>query len=90
MEEWSEQGEQITDANFLLLFNADGSTRNFTLPDFGRTLGWCVMLDTARPELPENHVCLPYGQTVTLEGRSMMVLIEDAEGVSGGAEGAGE
>jgi glycogen operon protein len=90
MEEWSEQGEQITDANFLLLFNADGGTRNFTLPDFGRSLGWCVMLDTAQPEMPEKHVCLPDGQTVTLEGRSMMVLIEDSEGVSGGAEGAGE
>ena len=80
MEEWSEQGEQITDDNFLLLFNADGGAIDFTLPDFGRGRGWCVMLDTARPELPEKHFCLPDGQTVTLEGRSMMVLIEDDRG----------
>ncbi|HEX5871240.1 MAG TPA: glycogen debranching protein GlgX, partial [Longimicrobium sp.] len=90
MEEWSEQGEQIRDANFLLLFNADGGAMDFTLPDFGRSCGWCVMLDTARPELPEKNVCLPDGQTVTLEGRSMMVLIEDHEGVSGNGGGAGE
>ncbi|WP_420128304.1 glycogen debranching protein GlgX [Longimicrobium sp.] len=89
MEEWSEQGQQIRDANFLLLFNADGGAMDFTLPDFGRSCGWCVMLDTARPEQPERHVCLPDGQTVTLEGRSMMVLIEDREGVSGNRGGAG-
>jgi isoamylase len=90
MEEWNERGEQITDANFLLLFNADGGAMDFTLPDFGTARGWCVMLDTARPEQPEKHVCLPDGQTVTLEGRSMMVLIEDSEGVSTQGQGAGE
>jgi isoamylase len=83
MEEWSEQGEQIRDANFLLLFNADGGAMDFTLPDFGRHRGWCVMLDTAKPELPERYLCLPDGQTVTLEGRSMMVLIEDNQGTAG-------
>ncbi|MBW3572668.1 MAG: glycogen debranching protein GlgX [Gemmatimonadetes bacterium] len=88
MEEWSERGEQIRDSNFLLLFNADGGSIDFTLPDFGRSFGWCVMLDTARPELPEKHVCLPDGQTVTLEGRSMMVLIEDHDGQPAPNEGA--
>ncbi|HYW10464.1 MAG TPA: glycogen debranching protein GlgX [Longimicrobium sp.] len=77
MEEWNERGEQVKDENFLLLFNADGAPIDFTLPDFGRSRGWCVMLDTARPELPERHFCLPDGETVTLEGRSMMVLVED-------------
>ncbi len=90
MEEWSEQGEQIRDANFLLLFNADGGAMDFTLPDFGRHRGWCVMLDTANPELPERHLCLPDGQTVTLEGRSMMVLIEDNQGTAGNGEGTVE
>ena len=61
---------------------------DFTLPDFGLSRGWCVMLDTAKPELPEKHLCLPDGQTVTLEGRSMMVLIEDDQGISGGGGGA--
>ena len=77
MEEWNGRGEQITDDNFLLLFNADGAAIDFTLPDFGRSRGWCVLLDTARPEMPERFFCLPDGETVTLEGRSMMVLVED-------------
>jgi isoamylase len=77
MEEWDEHGRQIRDENFLLLFNADGASIGFTLPDFGRSNGWCVMLDTARPEQPERYLCLPDGETVTLEGRSMMVLVED-------------
>ena len=70
-------GGQVRDENFLLLFNADGAPIDFTLPDFGRSRGWCVLLDTARPELPERHFCLPDGETVALEGRSMMVLVED-------------
>ena len=79
MEEWDEHGQQIRDENFLLLFNADGAAIDFTLPDFGRSRGWCVMLDTANPEVPERHYCLPDGETVHLEGRSMMVLVEDGE-----------
>ncbi|MBB4636564.1 glycogen debranching protein GlgX [Longimicrobium terrae] len=77
MEEWDERGRQIRDANFLLLFNADGGEIDFTLPDFGRSRGWCVVLDTARPEIKENEVCFRDGETFTLAGRSMVVLIED-------------
>jgi glycogen operon protein len=77
MEEWNERGEQITDQNFLLLFNADGGDIEFTLPDFGVSRGWCVMLDTARPEVQEKSVCYPDGATFNLAGRSMVVLIED-------------
>jgi glycogen operon protein len=77
MEEWNERGEQITDQNFLLLFNADGASIDFTLPDFGDSRGWCVMLDTARPEVQEKSVCYPDGATFELAGRSMVVLIED-------------
>jgi glycogen operon protein len=77
MEEWNERGEQIADENFVLLFNADGGPMDFTLPDFGRSRGWCVLLDTARPELPERQYCLLDHATLTLEGRSMVVLVED-------------
>ncbi|CAA9343249.1 MAG: Glycogen debranching enzyme GlgX, partial [uncultured Gemmatimonadetes bacterium] len=77
MEEWDERGEQITDQNFLLLFNGDGGDIEFTLPDFGDSRGWCVMLDTARPEVREKSVCYPDGATFNLAGRAMVVLIED-------------
>jgi isoamylase len=77
MEEWDERGERITDANFLLLFNADGGAIDFTLPDFGHSCGWALVLDTARPELAEGSRAFVDGETVTMEGRSMVVLVED-------------
>jgi isoamylase len=77
MEEWNERGERITDDNFLLLFNADGAPIDFTMPDFGHSRGWRLVFDTARPELEEGSRELRDGDTLTMEGRSMVVLIED-------------
>ncbi|HEU0014047.1 MAG TPA: hypothetical protein VFQ45_10210, partial [Longimicrobium sp.] len=77
MEEFDERGERITDENFLLLFNADGAAIDFTLPDFGRACGWALVLDTTRPELPEREQKFRDCETITLEGRSMLVLVED-------------
>jgi isoamylase len=79
MEEWDERGERITDANFLLLLNADGAGIDFTLPDFGHARGWRLVFDTARPEREEGAAELRDGDTVTLEGRSMVVLVEEGE-----------
>ncbi|HEX2203674.1 MAG TPA: glycogen debranching protein GlgX [Longimicrobium sp.] len=80
MEEWDEYGRQVTDDDFLLLFNADGAHIDFTLPDFGRGKGWAVELDTNEPELPEGERRFRDGETITLEGRSMVVLRAHAEG----------
>jgi isoamylase len=77
MEEWDERGERITDDNFLLLMNADGGSIDFTLPDFGRSRGWTLVLDTARPELEEGARAFRDGVTIAMEGRSMVVLVED-------------
>jgi isoamylase len=79
MEEWSERGERITDANFLLLFNADGAEIGFTLPDFGHAREWRLVFDTARPEVEEGARAFRDGDTVPLTGRSMVVLIENGE-----------
>jgi isoamylase len=76
MEEWDEQGKQVIDDNFLLLFNADGASIDFTLPDHGPARGWELVLDTARPELPEGAENYGDGDTYTLEGRSLVVLVE--------------
>jgi isoamylase len=77
MEEWNERGERIVDRNFLLLFNADGAPIDFTMPDFGHSRGWLLVFDTARPELAEGSRELRDGDTLTMEGRSMVVLVED-------------
>jgi isoamylase len=81
MEEWSDRGEQITDDDFLLLFNADGGAIDFTVPAFGRAREWRVVLDTNEPDLEEGARHHPPGGTLRLEGRSMVVL----QAVNGGA-----
>jgi glycogen operon protein len=74
MEEWNERGEQITDDDFLLLFNADGAAIEFTVPQFGRVREWAVVLDTSEPELQEFTHRHRMGEQLRLEGRSMVVL----------------
>ncbi|MFL5540118.1 MAG: glycogen debranching protein GlgX [Longimicrobiaceae bacterium] len=75
MEEWNERGEQITDDDFLLLFNADGAGIEFTVPQFGRDREWVVMLDTNEPELQAGTDRYVVGDKLRLEGRSMVVLM---------------
>ena len=41
------RGEKITDARFLLLFNAHSKPLTFTLPEAGYATGWEVVIDTA-------------------------------------------
>ncbi len=77
MEEWNERGEQVRDANFLLLFNADGASIGFTVPDFARGRRWGLVFDTAQPELEEGARTFADGETLAIEGRSMMLLIEE-------------
>ncbi|HEX8696541.1 MAG TPA: glycogen debranching protein GlgX [Longimicrobium sp.] len=80
MEEWDDEGRQVTDDTFLLLFNADGACIDFTLPDFGPASGWTVVLDTNEPELEEGARRYADGEAVTLEGRSMVLLRASDEG----------
>jgi glycogen operon protein len=74
MEEWNDKGEQITDDDFLLLFNADGGAMDFTVPAFGRAKEWEVLLDTNEPCSEAGARRHPTGGSLTMEGRSMMVL----------------
>jgi glycogen operon protein len=41
------RGGKITDASFLLLFNAHSKPLTFTLPEAGYAAGWEVVIDTA-------------------------------------------
>ena len=86
MEEWDERGRRVTDDTFLILFNADGGGLDFTLPDVGPAAGWEVVLDTNEPEMPEGSRRYLDRDTLTLEGRSMVVLRESNEDRTGGAE----
>ncbi|POX38639.1 glycogen debranching enzyme GlgX [Streptomyces sp. Ru73] len=68
------RGERISDDSFLLLFNAHGEEKEFTVPvDHGRQ--WQAVVDTANPKaVAEGGPKVRAGDTLTLVGRSLMVL----------------
>ncbi|WP_052868411.1 glycogen debranching protein GlgX [Streptomyces niger] len=68
------RGERITDDSFLLLFNAHGEEKEFTVPiDHGRQ--WQAVVDTADPKaVAESGPKVRAGDTLTLVARSLMVL----------------
>ena len=41
------RGEKISDARFLLMFNAHSDSLTFTLPEASLATGWEVVIDTA-------------------------------------------
>jgi len=68
-------GEKMTDDNFLLLFNADQHPLEFILPppEFGQK--WTVVFNTAGSATEPSPEQSPGpGEPVTLAGRSIMVL----------------
>ncbi|MDQ3309347.1 MAG: glycogen debranching enzyme, partial [Gemmatimonadota bacterium] len=81
MEEWDEEGDQLQDDDFLLLFNADGGMIPFTLPSLDAGERWTVALDTHRPEISEGEEDVGAGESISLQGRSMVVLRRVARGV---------
>jgi glycogen operon protein len=81
MMEWNDQGEHVTDDDFVLLFNAAADPVEFTLPGAPRPTRWQVALDTSKPaagQAPDEH---EVGARLTLPGRSMMVLRAPSEEV---------
>jgi glycogen operon protein len=71
LEEIDRRGRQVTDDDFLVLFNAHHEAIAFRLPDFGGS--WSVLLDTARENGDAPFVNAP-GSTYPLEGRSLALL----------------
>ncbi len=66
------RGGRISDARFLLLFNADSNPVTFTLPEASLAGGWEVVIDTAR-ELAEGTALLPKSE-VPVTDRAVVVL----------------
>jgi isoamylase len=64
------RGEQITDDNFLLLFNASDQPVTFTLPVAGPTGQWQVVVATAAG----GSEALPTGTTLQVAERAVVVL----------------
>ena len=66
------RGETITDARFLLLFNAHSHPRTFTLPEARLATGWQVVIDTAQQGL-EDAALTPKSE-LEVSGRAVVVL----------------
>lgn len=65
----------MIDASFLLLFNAEGNTLEFTFPPDLERLSWKVVIDTTEIHWIDQGKTYQENQlTISVEGRSLMVL----------------
>jgi hypothetical protein len=55
MQEWSELGTFVFDDPLLVLFNAYWQPLSFALPPLAARRPWRLVIDTARPSLPEQE-----------------------------------
>ena len=65
------RGEKISDARFLLMFNAHCDSLTFTLPDASFAAGWEVVIDTAFTSTGSVHT--PKSQIAVCD-RTVVVL----------------
>jgi glycogen operon protein len=72
--EWDEQGEQVEDDTFLLLFNGAPEKLSFTLGGTPTPARWEVVVDTSRPAAEQAGRKQGPESSLEMEGRSMMVL----------------
>jgi glycogen operon protein len=68
------QGQRITDASFLLLFNASGEDRDFTLPRRYMGEGWRLELSTAEPDAAAGSVRYEPHSVAAVPAHSLLVL----------------
>ncbi|HLM04108.1 MAG TPA: hypothetical protein VK402_02830 [Blastococcus sp.] len=68
-----ERGEELTDDHFYLAFNASHEPIDFTLPSDDYASKWTTVLDTSEMGEVEHAERKP-GETITVEGRSIVVL----------------
>ena len=73
-------GNPITDAHFLLYFNAGGVAAELTLPPEEYSEGWDVLIDTAGATTDTEPRAA--GAPLRLESRSLVVLREQSEPVA--------
>jgi glycogen operon protein len=72
-----EQGNQVTDDTFLLLFNGHHEAVPFLLPACLSTERWQVLLDTSNASEPKRVRSLQAGNKYKLKGRSLALLRRD-------------
>ncbi len=68
------RGEKITDAKFLLLFNAHSHPRTFTLPEPRLAAGWQIVIDTTQRGLATAGPALTPKSELEVPGHAVTVL----------------
>lgn len=68
------KGEKVTDDNFYIIFNADGGPIKYTLPPKKYGGKWIEVINTKNDQLTENGKVYNPGDTVTAEGRTVVLL----------------
>ncbi|MGP0128407.1 MAG: glycogen debranching protein GlgX [cyanobacterium endosymbiont of Rhopalodia musculus] len=69
------EGNQVIDASFLLLFNAEENTLKFTLPSNLKSQLWKIVIDTTKTYWIDQEKMYQVNQSITsVKGRSLMVL----------------
>jgi isoamylase len=76
LDETDERGRNLSDENFLVLFNAYHEDMEFTLPAFRVGARWTAWMDTSREGGLRNVENYDAGATYSLQARSMVVLME--------------
>ena len=79
LDETDARGRRVTDASFVVLFNAHHDAVPFRLPDY-RAAHWLTLLDTARDDGLAPGGTFVAGSVYPLEGRSLALLIWDGNG----------
>jgi len=74
-----ERGQRIVDNSFLVLINASEEDITFTLPGEGYAPTWKVALDTAPAVDGDSDPVLAADETVVVEARSMLFLMDAPE-----------
>lgn len=68
------KGEEINDDNFYIIFNADAHPIQYKLPAKKYGDKWIEVINTTRNSItPDGHIFKP-GDTITAEGRSVILL----------------
>lgn len=68
------QGNKVIDDSFYIIFNAHEETIDYKLPDENYSTSWNLIIDTSKTSIEEAGQELKSGETVSVEGRSVVVL----------------
>jgi isoamylase len=71
------RGQRITDANFLMYFNAHDEAVEFTIPAEEYAPAWDIVIDTAGKYA--DTAAVPAGTVTSIEGKSMVVMRAHSE-----------